>query len=78
MLKKFIATSAVAAAATFTLMGAPAHAVDDVQTSGDGSVLSGNQVVAEANVPVNVCGNSIAILGVSSANCYKSGAAVFN
>lgn len=78
MLKKLIATSAVAAAASFTLMGAPAHAVDDVSTSGSGSVLSGNQVVTEANIPVNVCGNSVAVLGISGAGGSKCVASVHN
>ncbi len=32
----------------------------------------------DADVPVNVCGNSIAILGVSGANCTDSGSTVKN
>ncbi|MDS1272629.1 hypothetical protein RIF23_20280 [Lipingzhangella sp. LS1_29] len=49
----------------------------DVETSGDGSVLSGNQVVAEGNAPINVTGNSVAALGaVSNAESTNSNAIV--
>ncbi|GAA3751905.1 putative Zn-binding protein involved in type VI secretion [Spinactinospora alkalitolerans] len=77
MLKKTFAAGAVAAAAAGVLFTAtPAFAVDDVETSGDGSVLSGNQVVVDADAPVNVCGNAIAIIGNAGAYCEDSGAAV--
>ncbi|TQN33153.1 hypothetical protein FHX37_3152 [Haloactinospora alba] len=81
MLKKTIAAAAVAAAAGGVLLtGTPAFAHgyggDEVSTSGNGSILGGNQLVADANVPINVCGNSIAVLGVSGASCQDSGAAV--
>ncbi|MQA97665.1 MAG: DUF320 domain-containing protein [Streptosporangiales bacterium] len=39
------------------------------RTSGDGSVGSGNQVNAPISAPVNVCGNSISVFGVSGAEC---------
>ena len=77
MLKKAFAASAIVAAAGGVLFaGAPAMAADDIATSGNGSILSGNQLVADLDVPVNVCGNSVAVLGVSGANCVDSGAAV--
>jgi hypothetical protein len=44
-------------------------------TSGDHSVLSGNQVTAPVTAPVDVCGNSVAILGVAGAGC-EGGATV--
>lgn len=76
MLKKIFATSAVAiASAGVVLMAAPAQA-DENETSGDGSVLGGNQLDLDANIPVNVCGNAIAVLGLANANCNDSGAAV--
>ncbi|NYH53246.1 MULTISPECIES: chaplin family protein [Nocardiopsis] len=76
MLKKTFAASAIVAAAAGVLFtGTPAMA-DDVFTSGNGSVLGGNQLVADLNVPVNVCGNAIAVLGVAGANCVDSGATV--
>jgi hypothetical protein len=75
VLKKSLTTAAVVAFATGALFaGSPAHA--DITTSGNGSVLSGNQAVVDVNLPVNVCGNAIALLGVAGANCVKSGAAV--
>ena len=79
MLKKAFAASAIVAAAGGVLFaGAPAMANSDVATSGNGGVLSGNQLVADVDAPINVCGNSIAILGVSGANCVDSGASVKN
>ncbi|MFV2175988.1 chaplin family protein [Actinomadura sp. LOL_016] len=47
----------------------------DMKTSGNFSILGGNQVVAPISIPVNVCGNSVAVLGVSQAYC-KGGASV--
>ncbi|APC33648.1 MULTISPECIES: chaplin family protein [Nocardiopsis] len=79
MLKKAFAASAiVAAAAGVLLTGAPAMANSNVSTSGNGSVLGGNQLVADLDVPINVCGNAIAVLGVAGANCVDSGAVVKN
>ncbi|GLU50499.1 chaplin family protein [Nocardiopsis ansamitocini] len=51
-----------------------AHA--DVTTSGNGSIGGGNQIVADLDAPINICGNAIAILGISGASCSGSGAAV--
>lgn len=77
MLKKVLAASAIAAAAGGVLFaGSPAMAVDDVKTSGNGSILSGNQAVLDVDAPINVCGNSIAILGIAGANCVDSGSTV--
>lgn len=79
MLKKAFAASAIAAAAAGVLLtGAPAMANSNVSTSGNGSVLGGNQLVADLDVPINVCGNAIAVLGVAGANCVDSGATVKN
>lgn len=72
MVKVGVVTGAVAGAA---LLGAPAGA--DIHTSGKGGVLSGNQVVAPISVPVNVCGNAVAILGIANAGCV-GGAGVHN
>ncbi|WP_327048555.1 chaplin family protein [Microbispora sp. NBC_01189] len=44
-------------------------------TSGRSSILGGNQVVAPVTAPVNVCGNSVAVLGKAHAGC-RGGAAV--
>ncbi|QKG24210.1 chaplin family protein [Actinomadura verrucosospora] len=48
----------------------------DMKTSGNMSILGGNQVYAPISVPVNVCGNAIgAVLGIAQAGC-KGGASV--
>ena len=46
-------------------------------TSGKGSVLGGNQVVAPITAPINACGNAVAVLGLAGAHC-KGGASVKN
>ena len=79
MLKKAFAASAIAAAAAGVLFtGAPAMANSNVFTSGNGGVLSGNQLIADVDAPINVCGNAISVLGVAGANCTDSGATVKN
>jgi ChpA-C len=45
------------------------------QTSGNNSILGGNQVSVPISVPVNVCGNAIAVLGDAFAGC-QGGASV--
>lgn len=47
------------------------------KTSGDHSVLGGNQVIAPISIPVNVCGNAVAVIGEAYAAC-KGGASVKN
>ncbi|MBF8186381.1 chaplin [Nonomuraea sp. K274] len=47
------------------------------RTSGDASVLGGNQVVAPISAPINACGNAVAIFGGATAGC-KGGATVRN
>ncbi|QYC45802.1 hypothetical protein Nocox_41300 [Nonomuraea coxensis DSM 45129] len=47
------------------------------RTSGNASVLGGNQVTAPITAPINVCGNAIAIFGAATAGC-KGGAEVHN
>jgi ABC-type nickel/cobalt efflux system permease component RcnA len=47
------------------------------KTGGNFSVLGGNQVFVPISVPINVCGNAIAVLGFAQASC-KGGAYVDN
>ncbi|MEV4076639.1 chaplin [Nonomuraea fuscirosea] len=47
------------------------------RTSGDGSVLGGNQITAPISAPINACGNAVAIFGDATAGC-KGGSAVHN
>ncbi|MFC7591653.1 chaplin family protein [Nonomuraea antimicrobica] len=46
-------------------------------TSGNGSVLGGNQITAPISAPINACGNAVAIFGDATAGC-KGGATVHN
>jgi hypothetical protein len=46
-----------------------------MMTSGNDSILGGNQVRAPVSVPVNVCGNAVALLGHAHAAC-RGGASV--
>ncbi|URM96995.1 chaplin [Actinomadura madurae] len=48
-----------------------------METSHNFGVLNGNQVFAPISIPVDVCGNAIAIAGISRAQC-KGGATVKN
>jgi hypothetical protein len=74
VLKKLTAAGAVAVAASgVMLLGSPANA--GVSTRGDDGVLSGNQVLIPISIPVNVCGNSVAVIGIAGAGC-KGGASV--
>ncbi|WP_336213962.1 chaplin family protein [Nonomuraea sp. LPB2021202275-12-8] len=47
------------------------------RTSGDSSVLGGNQITAPISAPVNACGNALAIFGDATAGC-KGGSSVHN
>ncbi|MGI5224823.1 chaplin family protein [Actinoallomurus iriomotensis] len=75
MLKKLTAAGVVAAAVSGALVfTSPANAGIN-NTSGDGSILGGNQVNVPISIPVNVCGNAIAVIGGARAGC-RGGAAV--
>ena len=43
----------------------------DATTDGSGGVGSGNQIVVPVDVEADLCGNSLAILGISKAECTK-------
>lgn len=59
------------AAASVVALGSPNVAGADT-TRGDHSVLGGNQVHAPVSIPVNACGNAIAVLGQAAAECAGS------
>lgn len=46
-----------------------------MQTSGNFGIGNGNQVYAPISVPINVCGNAVAVLGLARAQC-EGGASV--
>lgn len=58
------------------LMTSGGAAFADTATSGNGSIGGGNQVGADVDAPVNLCGNAVGLLGVAGANCTDSEAAV--
>ncbi|MFE9246873.1 chaplin family protein [Nocardiopsis sp. NPDC006938] len=61
-----------ATALTAGLVLAPfGAAFADAQTDGSGGIASGNQVVVPVDVEANLCGNSLAVLGISKATCTK-------
>ncbi|WP_116245494.1 chaplin family protein [Nocardiopsis sp. FIRDI 009] len=66
--------AALVAAGFLTATGGAAHA--DTTTSGNGSIGGGNQVGADIDVPVNVCGNAVAVVGVAGAGCVDGDAVV--
>ncbi|MFC4563834.1 chaplin family protein [Nocardiopsis mangrovi] len=74
MSRTYTTTFAALVAAGFFTVAPIASA--DTSTSGNGSLGGGNQAVADADVPVNLCGNAVALLGNSGAQCSGSGAAV--
>jgi len=53
--------------------GGGAPEAGDWSTSGNDGVLTGNQVAAILDVPINVCGNAIALLGDAGAACTING-----
>ncbi|WP_283139223.1 chaplin [Rhizohabitans arisaemae] len=63
MLKTIGAAFAVAG---LLLIAGPAHAH---HTDGGHGVLSGNQVIAPLEIPINVCGNAVPVLGIGIAGC---------
>ncbi|WP_067481112.1 chaplin [Actinomadura hibisca] len=74
MLKKLAATGVLAFAVTGSVLAAaPANA--DIHTDGSHGVLSGNQIIAPISIPINVCGNSVAVLGIAGSGC-QGGASV--
>ncbi|WP_165978558.1 chaplin family protein [Actinomadura darangshiensis] len=54
--------------------GGGGHKVD-MQTAGNFGIGNGNQVYAPISLPIDVCGNAVAVLGAAQAQC-KGGASV--
>ncbi|GHC70956.1 hypothetical protein GCM10007079_02960 [Nocardiopsis terrae] len=81
-MRKWASTSAksVLMAAGFVALGSGvAFADTDAATSGNGSVLGGNQAVLNADVPVNVTGNAVgAVAGMAGASSTGSDAKVID
>jgi hypothetical protein len=75
VLKKLAVTGVMAFATAGVLMTSTPAFAGGNETSGDGGVLSGNQVIAPISIPISVCGNAIAVLGIAGAGC-QGGASV--
>lgn len=82
-MKTRVAGVLAASASAVAMMGAPAFASPahhtggyQVNNIGNVSILSGNKVNIPISIPVNICGNAIAILGFAEASC-QGGAGVF-
>jgi len=67
-MNRLAAIGSLAVAAALAIPGGAAFASTPVNV-GDVSVGSGNQVLAPISLPVNVCGVSLAILGVADSGC---------
>jgi ChpA-C len=63
-------TAQVAAlAAAFTMSGSAVALAGTHTTSGNHSILGGNQINVPISIPVSVCGNAAALLGTALAGC---------
>ncbi|WP_017595364.1 chaplin family protein [Nocardiopsis potens] len=70
MHKRFFTTPAAVALLTAGLVGASWQAAwADAQTDGSGGVASGNRINVPVDVEADLCGNSLAVLGISKAQC---------
>jgi LPXTG-motif cell wall-anchored protein len=61
--------------AAFVASGTSVAMAGTTTTSGNNSILGGNQINAPISVPLNVCGNALALLGDAFGGC-QGGAAV--
>ena len=80
-MKTRVAGVLAATASAVAMMGAPAFAsnspdVGNITGNSNVSTLSGNNVQIPVQVPVDICGNALAILGFANASC-EGGAAAF-
>jgi len=74
-----LAVSAAAAA----IMGGPAFAsnkpvVGNILGNGNIPIASGNNVQIPVQIPVDICGNALAILGFANASCVGGAAALLD
>jgi hypothetical protein len=77
-MKTRVAGVLAASACAVGVMGGPAFASTHsihVYNKGNITILSGNTVNIPISIPVDVCGNAIAILGFAEASC-QGGAGV--
>jgi hypothetical protein len=70
-------------AAAIAIMGGPAFASNNPITGnivGNGNIpiLSGNNVQIPVQIPVDICGNAVGLLGFASASCVGGAAALLD
>ena len=80
-IKTRVAGVLATSAAAIAIMGGPAFASDNPivgNTIGSGniSILSGNNVQIPVQIPVDICGSAVGLLGLANASC-QGGAAAF-
>ncbi|MFD0557475.1 small secreted domain DUF320 [Stackebrandtia endophytica] len=69
--RRTMQTGAIAAGLLLFAGGtATAGGLGDMVSAGNNGVLNGNQIQAPIQVPINVCGNAIAVAGVAGAGCH--------
>lgn len=72
----FAMTASALAAAPAAFAGGDDHrgkrgggSFSNNETSGNFSVLGGNQVFVPISAPINACGNAVAVIGLAGAGC---------
>ncbi|MUL42459.1 DUF320 domain-containing protein [Streptomonospora sp. PA3] len=71
-MRKHLYTSLSVSLLAAGLVGAaPASALAGPETDGSGGIASGNQINVPADVKAELCGNALAVLGISQADCTR-------
>ena len=70
-------------AAAIAIMGGPAFAsanpiVGNTVGNGNISILSGNNVQVPVQVPVDICGSTVGLLGLANVSCVGGAAALLD
>ena len=82
-IKTRVAGVLAVSAAAIGIMGGPAFASNNPITGniiGNGNIpiLSGNNVQIPVQIPVDICGNAVGILGFANASCVGGAAALLD
>jgi len=82
-IKTRVAGVLAVSAAAIAIMGGPAFASDNPVTGnilGNGNIpiLSGNNVQIPVQIPVDICGNAVGLLGFANASCVGGAAALLD
>ena len=82
-IKTRVAGVLAVSAAAIAIMGGPAFAsnnpvVGNIVGNGNISVLSGNNVQIPVQVPVDICGTAVGLLGFANASCVGGAAALLD